>query len=85
MENWDEQREAMYNGWAGTKIFLEVKKEVDIEKSKATVIYENIEYSETFFEKDLIGSANAFNQAYNRLVYRMLEINKNIELKYPIK
>lgn len=80
----DSQRKAMYDAWLKTKIYLEPKVIKDENGISLSVIYENKEYTETFLYKDLYGSTNAYNLAFNRLLTNMKKINKNIELQYDI-
>jgi len=78
----DSQREAMYNGWANSKIWLDVLKEVDYEKTTVSVIFGEKEYKETVYKKDCFGNSNPYNIAFNRLLTKMKNIDKNIEMKY---
>lgn len=80
----DSQRDAMYQGWKRTKIFLQPTNQVDDEKATVSVVYEGCLYSETFYKKDCIGSSNPYNIAYNLLLSKMQSINKNIEIPYDI-
>lgn len=81
----DSQREAMYNGWKNSKIFLKPKKDVDSEKAVVSVEFEGKTYTEEFYKKDCFGSSEPYNIAFNRLVYKMKDINPNIELEYQWK
>lgn len=78
----EEQREAMFNGWKNSKTWLNPKKETDSEKSTVSVDYDGQTYTETFYQKDCIGSATPYNIAFNRLLSKMQQINKNIEIPY---
>lgn len=78
----DSQREAMYNGWAKNKVFLKTEKRETSEWSMVECKYEGKSYWEVFYRKDCIGSADPYNIAFNRLLAKMKEINKNIELTY---
>ena len=80
----DSQRSAMYEGWRRSKIFLPLIKEVDDEKATVSVVHEGNLYTETFYKKDCIGSSNPYNIAYNILLSKMQNINKNIEIPYDI-
>jgi hypothetical protein len=78
----DSQRSAMYEAWKSSKINLTPTINKDKDGVTICVMYNGVEYSETFLYKDLYGSADAYNIAYNRLLGVMHKINKNIEIKY---
>jgi len=80
----ESQRETMYNAWASSKIFLEVEKTPTFDSVIVSTKYNGQTYLEECFIKECYGSADPYNIAFNRLLRRLQEINKNIELRYEI-
>jgi hypothetical protein len=80
----DSQRSTMFNAWYNSKIHITPTFKKDNEGVTLTATYEDVEYSSTCKYKDLFGSANAYNVAFNMLFSKLISVNKNIELKYDI-
>jgi hypothetical protein len=81
-EAWDSQREAMYNGWAKSKIFITPLKYQDADGVTVSVLHNGIKYSETCLQIDCFASADPYNIAWNRLQVKLHNVDKNIELNY---
>lgn len=77
----ESQRSANYNAWRNSKIWLEVTKDITQEKATVSVTYKGIEYKESFLKSDCYGSSKPYNIAFNMLLSRMREINKDIEFR----
>jgi hypothetical protein len=81
-EGWDSRRETMFNAWKNSKINLTPSKEITPEKATVSVIYNGEVFTETFLKEDCFGSSNYYNIAFNRLLSRIKQINKDIEIDY---
>jgi hypothetical protein len=80
----EEQREAMFNAWKNSKINLIPQKEISKEEVTISVTYKGEVYTETFSKQDdlLNLGVDYYNMAFNRLLSRMKQINKDIEIEY---
>lgn len=81
-KQWDDQREVMFDAWKNSKINLTPVKEVTYDKAIVSVAFNDVVYTQTVLREDCFGSAEPYNIAFNRLLSKMKEINKDIEIAY---
>lgn len=82
---WDNQREAMFNGWKNSKLWIPYTVHRTPEKCTVVAFCNNQEYWETATQESMFGSSNTYNCAFDRLLRKLKEIDKNIEMEYMVK
>jgi len=80
----DSQRETMFNAWKNSKKWVDHVIEKTDEGVTVSATYEGKVYSETCNYKSLVGSADAYNVAFNMLLSTLRNVNKDIEMKYEM-
>lgn len=85
MINEDQQRDAMYKGWAAQKTFLTPIKTTFDDNVLLSVNYNGIFYEQRFYYKDVFGLADPTSIAFSRLQSELNRIDRNIELNWPPK